>query len=58
MEGRNCVLTSDIPSNLLEGIEKITNTIVQVRWFPSQDKNLGLLNTTLLHYVMTPQFVS
>jgi len=57
MEGRNCVLTSDIPPNLLEGIEKITNTIILVRWFPSQDKNLGILNTTLLYYV-TPQFVS
>jgi len=51
MEGRNFILTSDIPPNLLEGIEKTTNIIVQDRWFRSQDKNLGLSNTTLFYYV-------
>jgi len=43
MEGRNCILTSDIPPNLLEGIEKTTYKIIQNEWFLSQDKNLGLL---------------
>ena len=51
MEGRNYVLTSDIPPNLLEVIEKSTSTIIQDRWFPSQNKNLGLLSTTRLYYV-------